>query len=84
MSFALLSEGARARTVAVEARLLSDSELAALPPAPYRPADLVARRAAARRAEPVTVSPGLPYRVWPFLIVAGIAGSYVAAAVVLR
>jgi hypothetical protein len=32
-----------------ETRIISDSELAAMPPAPHRAADLVARRAAARK-----------------------------------
>jgi hypothetical protein len=63
-------------------RLISDSELAALPPAPRRDAELVARRAAARVSEPVRVPAGRR-PVWPILIVVTTVAAYLAAAVVL-
>lgn len=74
--------------VLVEARLISDSELAAMPPSPRRAPAIVADRAKALGLVPhEAIKPsatGRAYRVWPFLITATLVVGYLWVGAVIR
>jgi hypothetical protein len=74
--------------VPASSRLISDSELVALPPSPRRAPAIVADRAKALGLVPhEAIKPsatGRAYRVWPFLIIATLVIGYLWIGAVIR
>lgn len=85
MQHADLPEQVKVHTDRLGSRLISDSELAAMPPSPRRAPAMVAARATAKaNNRPRFEQPARPYPAWPFLIVTGAAVLYLAFAAVIR